>query len=948
MTKKTFNGTIALDIRDSVPDWEPYAEPKAAPDSPNILYIVIDDTGFGAWEMFGGKIRMPNLARIAKRGLVYTNFHTTALCSPTRSSLLNGRNATSNGMSCIEEATTGFPGNNGRIPPENALIGEVLRERGYNTFAVGKWHLLPEEEANLAATKRNWPLARGFDRYYGFLGGETDQWYPDIVYDNHISEPPGKPDMDDPVNGYHLSKDLVDKAIMFIQDSHAIAPAKPWLLYFSPGANHAPHQIWPELILKYEYNSTLSFYDEDETPPSGESSFEESSDFSAGYEAYRGEVFTRMKELGIFDTSATFLPSPVNPHGEGEGAGVIAGVPAGKSWPETDWVRRWSDDALTKRERALFVRMAEIYAAFSTYTDEQIGRLLDYLERSGQMENTIVIAVADNGASAEGGPNGSVNENLFFNGIADDADKNFALLQQLGTERTYNHYPTGWAWAFDTPYPYWKRWSSYEGGTATPMMICTPERFFPQQDPNEDPPYRYRKQYVHAVDVVATLYDMIGVEPPDYVKGYPQNPIEGTSFRYTFDDAFGEQGNERAYAISDADWPVQGGKPKVRESQFYSMLGTRGVWDKGWFACTMHAPTSDWGSFDDDLWELYCLDGDPDFTHTPAGGGATLTGVEADPTQCNNLVAGNPAPEFVKKLQTMINQWFTEAGRLNGMPLDDRAASDILGTERPSITPEPFPNGEPSHKYTYYPGGSEVPEPVAPNVRTRSFEIKASFVAPPRPEPYRRAKGTARSDASTQTIGDPRGVLYAHGGRFGGHGLYLHAEGDETKLCYVYNWLGQREQRASCVLAELAPGPHTVSVKFTRAQPIDPNDAELVREYGNSVAGRVELYIDEQLQESEYELGVDDGGSDPSWNPWTQEDWFVGIDTEMFITQPAKFALCGEGMNIGRDAGQAVSHDYVCPNEIENVLLERVEVTIWNDGSAPDGALDMRGMLWRD
>jgi arylsulfatase len=215
---KQFNGTIALDIRDSVPDWEPYAEPKAPANSPNILYIVIDDTGFGAWEMFGGKIKMPNLARIAKKGLIYTNFHTTALCSPTRSSLLNGRNATSNGMSCIEEVTAGFPGNNGRIPFENAMIPAVLSERGWSTFALGKWHLVPEEEANMASTKRHWPLGRGFERYYGFLGGETDQWYPDLVYDNHLIEPPYGPNMADTENGYHLSKDLVDKAVAFIQD----------------------------------------------------------------------------------------------------------------------------------------------------------------------------------------------------------------------------------------------------------------------------------------------------------------------------------------------------------------------------------------------------------------------------------------------------------------------------------------------------------------------------------------------------------------------------------------------------------------------------------------------------------------------------------------------------------------------------------------------------------
>ncbi|MEA5534666.1 sulfatase-like hydrolase/transferase [Crocosphaera sp. XPORK-15E] len=609
---KKFNGTIALDIRDSVPDWEPYAEPKAPEGSPNILYLVIDDTGFGAWEMFGGKIKMPNLDRIAKKGLIYTNFHTTALCSPTRSSLLNGRNATSNGMSCIEEATTGFPGNNGRIPFENAMIPAVLSERGWCTFALGKWHLLPEEEANMAASKRHWPLGRGFERYYGFLGGETDQWYPDLVYDNHLIEPPYGPDMEDTENGYHLSKDLVDKAISFIQDTTAIAPNKPWMMYFSPGANHAPHQIWPQKILDYEYNTILDYSDNPK-----DVSFEITSVFSEGYEKYREDVLAKMKELGIFGDEVT-EPSKINPHGEGELAQdnpdhtKIEGVPEGKKWPQTDWVRPW--DGLEKQEKALFVRMAEIYAAFSTYTDEQIGRLLDFLEETGQMDNTIIIAVADNGASAEGGPNGSVNENLFFNDVPDDFDKNFALLQDLGTLKTYNHYPSGWAWGFDTPFKYWKRWSGYEGGAATPFMICGPGI---KESRVADT--GIRKQYIHAVDLVPTLYEMCGVEPPDVVKGYTQNPIEGISFAYTFDPQYAQPEYQFAYKLSDEQKPKdEQGKPKkVRETQFYSMLGTRGVWYKGWHANTVHAPApSDWSNFEKDIWELYCMDGDEEVTYS--------------------------------------------------------------------------------------------------------------------------------------------------------------------------------------------------------------------------------------------------------------------------------------------------------------------------------------------
>lgn len=900
MTKQ-FNGTIALDIRDSVPDWEPYAEPKAPEGSPNILYLVIDDTGFGAWEMFGGKIKMPNLSKIAKKGLVYTNFHTTALCSPTRSSLLNGRNATSNGMSCIEEATTGFPGSNGRIPFENAMIPAVLGERGWNTFALGKWHLLPEEEANMAASKRNWPLGRGFERYYGFLGGETDQWYPDLVYDNHLIEPPYGPDLDDTKNGYHLSKDLVDKAISFIQDTTAIAPKKPWMMYFSPGANHAPHQIWPEMILKYEYNTTLG----DKNNPE-DTSFIETSVFKDGYEEYRKEVLANMKALGIFDGDLS--PATINPHNEGvldknyDGELTkedIIGVPPEKAWPSTDYVRPW--DTLEQKEKALFIRMAEIYAAFSTYTDEQIGRLLNFLEKTGQINNTIIIAVADNGASAEGGPNGSVNENLFFNGVEDNFDKNFALLQDLGTEKTYNHYPSGWAWAFDTPFKYWKRWSGYEGGAATPFMMCGPSI---EHTKGVDD-YEYRKQYIHAVDVVPTLYEMVGIEPPEVVKGYTQNPIEGISFAYTFHPNYGQPEYQFPYKDDALKPKDENGKPKkVRETQFYSMLGTRGVWYKGWHACTVHAPTpSNWSNFELDIWELYCMDGD-ELVEKKGGSGNAVAAVPvivpADPTQSNNLAEAYP-----KKLEQMKNMWFVQAGIYKGLPLDDRSTTEIISTPRPQLSDPPFTEGDDSSKtfdYTYYPGGSEIPEAVAPNLRSRSYAITATVDF---------------SDGAT-----PEGVLLAHGGRFGGHSFYIH----ENRLCYVYNWLGQREQKVSCELKNLT-GKVELKVKFDKTEMLK-NDPD----FGSSTIGNVSLFINDA-------------------NPPVTNNLNDFPDRKGdFLTQPSKFALSGEGFNIGRDAGQPVSHDYAehIPYEFENAILEQVVVTITNDAPKADPEIEFKGMLWRD
>jgi len=298
---KRFNGTIDVDIRDSQPDWEPFVQPVAPPGSPNVLYVVLDDVGFSAMEPWGGLIETPNINRLAENGLTYTNWHTTALCSPTRSSLLTGRNHTTNGMACIAEATTGFPNGNGHIPFECATIAEVLGERGWNTYMLGKWHLCASDEMNMASTKRNWPVGRGFERFYGFLGGETNQWYPDLVYDNHPVEQPAMPE-----DGYHLTTDLTDKAIEFVKDAKAIAPEKPFFMYFCPGATHAPHHAPKEWIEKYKGR------------------------FDMGYEAYREQVFARQQELGIFPAGAEL--SPINPYAAEQS-------PDGKPWPELDTVR---------------------------------------------------------------------------------------------------------------------------------------------------------------------------------------------------------------------------------------------------------------------------------------------------------------------------------------------------------------------------------------------------------------------------------------------------------------------------------------------------------------------------------------------------------------------------------------------------------------------------------
>ncbi len=539
---QSFKGKISLDIRDSEGDWDPFLPPKAPEGAPNVLLLSWDDIGYGTMDVFGGPVETPNMRRIAEMGVRYSNFHTTALCSPTRASLLNGRNATSNGMATIAEFGSGFPGISTRIPFENGLISEVLAEQGYSTYCVGKWHLTPGDETTLASFKGRWPLGRGFERFYGFLGGESNSWYPDLVYDNHQIDAPAAPE-----EGYHLSKDLSDKAIEFIRDAKAVDPDKPFFLYLASQAGHAPHHVPKEWADRYKGK------------------------FDEGYEAIRAEILQRQKELGLLPEETQL--SVINPHGEPNVTG-----PDGQPWPALDTVRPW--DSLSADEQRLFSRMAEVFAGYISYTDHELGRVLDYLEESDQLDNTLIVVVSDNGGSGEGGPNGSFNEWRFFNGIADSTELTIPHMDELGSPASYNHYTTGWAWAFDTPFPYWKRWAGYEGGVADMCFIAWPAKIEPQAQP--------RDQYIHAVDIVPTIYELLGIDPPEVIKGYPQSPIEGESF---------------AASLTDADAPG-------KETQFYAMLGQRSIYHQGWLACTLHPPLSGWGKFDQDVWELYNLNED--------------------------------------------------------------------------------------------------------------------------------------------------------------------------------------------------------------------------------------------------------------------------------------------------------------------------------------------------
>jgi arylsulfatase A-like enzyme len=410
-----FKGTINVDIRDSVPDWTPFEPPRAPDGSPNVIYMVLDDVGFSAMSCYGGPIETPNIDRLAADGLRYTQYHTTALYSPTRSCLLTGRNHTRNSMACITEYASGFPNASGMIPPENGMVSEILGEAGWNTYIVGKWHLCPEGEMNLASTRRNWPTGRGFERFYGFLGAETNQWYPELVYDNHPVEQPKTPE-----EGYHFTDDITDKAIEFIKDAKVLAPGKPFFLYYAPLAAHSLHHAPKEWIERY------------------------AGKFDMGYEAIRAQTLARQKEMGIVPAD-TELP-PINPIG----TPATRTGPDGQPFPVMDVTKPW--DSLSEEEKQLFRRMAEVYAGFLGHADHHIGRLLDYLEETGQRENTLIILVSDNGASGEGGPNGSVNEMKFANGIPDDMAENLSKIDELGGPRTYNHYPNGWAMAFNTPF----------------------------------------------------------------------------------------------------------------------------------------------------------------------------------------------------------------------------------------------------------------------------------------------------------------------------------------------------------------------------------------------------------------------------------------------------------------------------------------------------------------
>jgi arylsulfatase len=659
----TFPGRMGRTTGESEAAWP--APLRAREGAANVLFIVLDDTGFAQLGCFGSPINTPNIDRLADNGLRYRNMHTTALCSPTRSCILTGRNHHSNGMACITEGSTGFPGSNGVIPFANGFLSEMLLGHGYNTYCVGKWHLTPAEQISAAGPYDRWPLGRGFERYYGFLGGDTSQYYPDLVYDNHQVEPRRRPE-----EGYHLTEDLTDQAIQFIADAKQLAPDKPFFLYFATGSQHAPHQVPREWADRYRGK------------------------FGEGWSAYRERALARQKQLGIVPDNTVLSRHD----------------PDVQDWP-----------ALSADERKLYARMMEVFAGFLEHTDHHIGRLISFLQTMGELDNTLVMLISDNGASSEGGPTGSTNESKFFNNVPDDLKANLAALDDLGGPRYFNHYPWGWTFAGNSPFRRWKR-ETYRGGVADPFIVHWPRGIKARGE--------VRPQYAHAIDMVPTVLDALGLAPPTQIRGVAQSPIEGVSFRHTFDDARAES---------------------RRHTQYFEMFAHRALYHDGWRAvCPFPGPSfTEAGAFFGQLplteeklreldakgWELY---------H-----------VAEDFAETRNL-----AGEHRDKLIEMIALWYAEAGKYNVFPLDSRGTSRFAD-ERPQLTRE-------RKSYVYYPHTQAVPENVAVKVLNRAHSITAEVDIPQ---------------------GGAAGVLLCHGGNTGGYSLFVKGQ----KLHYVHNYVGADE-----------------------------------------------------------------------------------------------------------------------------------------------------------
>jgi len=612
-----FHGKIGRTVKDSTPDFPKSVEAPAG--APSVLLIMTDDVGFGASSTFGGPIQTPNFQRIADSGLRYNMFHTTALCSPTRAALITGRNHHTNASGVITEFATGYPGYNSLVPKSSGSVGEVLKENGFNTSWFGKMHNVPDWMSSQAGPFDLWPSGLGFEYFYGFLGGDSDQWHP-ALYENTR---PIEPYLGNPL--YILDRDLADKAISWLRMQHALAPNKPWLLYYATGTAHAPHHAPKEWIAKYR------------------------GQFDQGWDKVREETLARQIKLGVVPANTQLTKRP-------------DGIPA------------W--DSLSADQKRLYARMMEVYAGALSHADYQIGRLLDAVQESGQLENTLVIfLMGDNGASAEGTLQGTTNEvATAANSVTESLPYLLSMIDELGGPLTYNHYPVGWAHAMDAPMQWTKQVASHFGGSRNGMVISWPARIKDRGS--------LRSQFCHVIDIVPTIYEAAGITPPTVMDGVQQKPLEGVSLVYTFDNV---------------------NAPTRHNTQYFELVGNRAIYKDGWMASTtpLRLPWVTIGfepNPDDFKWELY--------------------NINEDFSQANNLAEKNP-----NKLKELQDAFDVEAKKYNVYPLDSSFASRADPAIRPSLT-----RGR--TEFTYYQGMVRIPEGSAPNFKNKSWAIAAEVTVP--------------------------------------------------------------------------------------------------------------------------------------------------------------------------------------------------------------------------
>lgn len=601
-SKSDFDGSIGSDFRDSKPWWPPQKDVRG---KPNIVVVVLDDVGFAGLGCYGAELNTPNIDALAQRGLRFNDFNVTPLCSPTRACVLTGRNHHSVGMGYLANVDSGYPGYRGRLIASAATMAEVLHDYGYATMAIGKWHVAPVEQTTSVGPFDEWPLGRGFGRYYGFLDALTDHFYPDVVEDNHRVDPPGRPE-----DGYHLSEDLIDHAISYVKEQVSIKPEQPFFLYVAFGTAHSPHQAPQAYLDKYRGKYDL------------------------GWDVIREQRFARQKELGIVPADATL--APLNPG-----------------------VEPW--DTLSPDQQRSFARFQEAYAAMLDHTDAQFGRLVDFLDSIERLDDTIVVLLSDNGASQEGGPEGSADIVTYEEDQFCTLDFNLERLETIGGPDSQTNIPWGWAQAANTPLRWYKQ-NTYAGGVRTPLIVSWPRGVADQG--------AVRTQFVHAIDIAPTVFDLVGVEPASAYNGVEQLPYDGCSIRAAIENP---------------------NSPPARDTQYFEMIGHRAIWKDGWKALARHRRNE---PFADDPWELYHID--------------------TDFSEVNDVAKAEP-----EKLAELVELWSKEADKYQVFPLDDRYLAVRASTFQALDSPRR------RDKFSYMGGITRVPSAATPLVFDRSFSIAA-------------------------------------------------------------------------------------------------------------------------------------------------------------------------------------------------------------------------------